>query len=70
MKVVRLNRGYRISVNDSEYEALQLMLVVGGAASYNEQYQRNLSKSAKVAIRKEPFIDPNKVLDVTDDRRG
>ena len=63
MKIIRLRRGYRISLNDGEFEALSL-LVDYGMEAYAEQGDEFLvgeSRAAKRAFKgrfalKEPLL--------------
>ena len=70
MRVIRLVKGYKLNVTDSEFAALQLMLKLGQEEALKEANYAFLPNSAKAAIRKPPFIDRERgPLVITDDRR-
>jgi hypothetical protein len=69
MKIIRLNRGYRISLNDGEFEALSL-LVEEGIEAYQEQGDEFLavaSASAKRAFKGRFAL--SEPMEVDEDRR-
>jgi hypothetical protein len=69
MKITRLNRGYRISLNDGEFEALSL-LVEEGIEAYQEQGDEFLavaSGSAKRAFKGRFAL--SEPMEVDEDRR-
>lgn len=67
MRVTKMRLGYRIMCNDSEFEALRLMLDLGRDAALADH--SSLSNSAKSAIRRDPFTTGGGPLLVTEDRR-
>lgn len=67
MKIVRLQAGYRITLSDSEFEALQLML--SNPDALERDAHEHLSNSAKAVIRREPFTSIGGPLVVTENRR-
>jgi hypothetical protein len=69
MKVTRLKGGYRITLSNSEFEALKFMVDQGQSIALEEDQQEALSPAAKTAIRREPFAKAGAMLTVTDDRR-
>jgi hypothetical protein len=70
MQIVRLRRGYRIHLSDTEYEALRFLADFGGSnfEGCGDDYDENLSSGALRLCHSNQFrLDP--LGGLTEDRR-